>query len=140
MTARITVRVEGIQALLRDLRDDPVYAKPWIDALKAASELAAAGLKRHVPGGRGADIKVAIQKADVPKWGRARMPSRRRGKFRYLGALHGSRRIAFRYRTGPFRGQRTRDWFEKARASVRDRIVALITAAERKIESQWGGR
>jgi hypothetical protein len=145
--ARITVRVEGVQALLRDLRDDPVHAKPWIKALHEAAKLAEGALRKHAPGTKSkGDIKMAFGKGPVPKWGRARMPNRIRGKsrdgrpFRVLGALHGSKRIKFHYRSGPLSGKLTFDWFEIARRSVRDPIVRLVTRAEREIESRWGRR
>lgn len=140
--ARITVRIDGVQAVLRNLRDDPVHAKPWTDALKEGAQLAEKALKHYAPGG-GKDVKVALQKRPVPLWGRARMPNRIKGRtrdgrpFRVLGALHGSKRIRYHYRSGPFSGGLTFDWFEKARRSVRDEIVRLISRAEREIEKRW---
>lgn len=145
--ARITVRVDGVQALLRQLQTDPVHAKPWTKALKEGAELAEKALKHYAPGQSAkSKIKTAIGKGAVPKWGRARIPNRlgkggRKNKgFRILGALHGSKRIRYHYRTGPLSGKLTYDWFEIARRSVRDQIVKLITRAEQEIERSWGKR
>lgn len=143
MPARITARIDGVKALLRDLVDDPVHAKPWTDALEEGAGLAEKALKHYAPGtSTKGQTKTALGKGAVPKWGRARMPNRLTGskgkKVRVMGMLHGSRRIKFHYRTGPLPGGLTYDWFEKARKSVEGQTVKLLTRAESQIESRWG--
>ena len=163
MPARVTVRIDGIQGLLRNLGDPPIHAKPWLSALEKGLRVAEAAIGHFVPGGRTEGIKAEVQKAAVPRWGKVMLPNRtadnkvkrtttkrtgflglqtktttRKVAFRYLGALHGSKRIAFHYRSGPFQGSRTLDWFEKARAHVRDKTVPLLAAAAHEIESLWG--
>lgn len=137
MTAKITVRIEGVRTLLRDIREhDPVYAEPWEKALNAAVRLAEKAVKARAPGSLGHYVKTKVQARPVPLWGRVRLPNKSRRGFRYPGALQGGKR--YHYRSGSYRGQETRGWFTKARKSVEGEIAKLLSKAEREIEQRWG--
>ena len=142
--ARITARIDGWDKLKKLLNgSDPFYALPWIDALGEASELAQKAIEEYAPGSQQGKVKTAMQKRPVPLWARARVPNRIRGKardgrpFRVLGALHGSKRVKYNFRSGPHSGELTFGWFDKARDAVMNKIWPLLTKAEREIEKRW---
>lgn len=143
--ARVTYRTDGwpkLKALLNEM--DPFYALPWIDALGEGSELAQKAIQQYAPGTSGEFVKTAMQKRPVPLWSRARIPNRIKGKardgrpFRVLGALHGSVRIKYKFRSGPHSGELTFGWFDKAQKAVQGMIWPLLSKAEKAIEKRWG--
>lgn len=138
--ARITARIDGVRELLRDLRDDPIYAKPWRGALEKGADIAAVGLRQWRPGKGNVLARTAVDRREVPLWSRARIPMRTRKGFRYLGALHGSKRIRYHYRSGPHGSSLTFGWIDKARDAVQSKIWPLLAEAEAKIERAWGRR
>lgn len=142
--AKITVRIDGWPKLRKMLEESgPFWALPWTDALGEASEVAKKALQLYAPGASGQGVKTAMQKRPVPLWARARMPAMTRGKsrsgqpFRVLGALHGSKRIKYHFTTGPWRGQLTYGWFDKARDVVLGKIYSLLSAAEKEMEKRF---
>lgn len=146
MPARVTVRLEGWNKLRKLLDEsDPFYALAWADALGEASEVAKRAIETYAPGSQQGKVATALQKRTIPLWARARIPNRIRGKarngqpFRVLGALHGSKRVPYRFRGGPYSGQLTHGWFDRARDAVMKAVWPLLSKAEREIEKAWSG-
>lgn len=56
---------------------------------------------------------------------------------RYPGILEGSQKIAFRYRSGPLRGQRTLNWIRGARPLIQRRVRTILARAAADVQTNW---
>ena len=133
----INVRVTGVEKILRRYnRRNPIYAEPWVSALKEAASLVQTDLQRGAPGTLGATITTRLHARPVPlyaKVGLLPMPSRK--GFRYPGALQGG--AMYHYRSGPLTGRPTKGWLKEPLSRLAGKIEELLGRAGREIERAW---
>ncbi len=140
-TKFVHARIENLAEINKRLETDEVLGRAFGDAMRASIASMYGSLMRWVPRGKGAlaaSIEHEVQQAPVPRWGRVfirTMPTRR--GFRYGGALEGSKKIRFRYSSGPQRGKLTRGWFSRTRSRTAAAIRKLFANVERQMESRF---
>lgn len=137
----IDIRVDGIAKMLRKFnRTEPIYAKPWTDALTQAAGMVQGDMKHlapHMTGALEASITTKMQARPVPMYAKVgALPMPRNKGYRYPGALHGGAR--YHYRSGSLSGQPTKGWLTKPLATLAGKLESLLSQAAGKIESRWG--
>ncbi len=134
-------RIENLAELNKRLETDELLGRAFGDAMRQSIGTMYASLMKWVPresGALAASVHHEVQQARVPRWGRVfiqTMPTR--NGFRYGGALEGSKKVKFRYRSGPQMGKLTRGWFSRTRSRTAAAIRKLFQAVERQMESRF---
>ncbi len=134
-------RIENLAELNKRLETDELLGRAFADAMRESIATMYGSLMKWVPrrtGTLAASVQHEVQQARVPRWGRVfiqTMPTR--NGFRYGGALEGSQKIRFRYRSGPQRGKLTRGWFSRTRSRTAVAVRKLFAKVEHEMEARF---
>lgn len=139
-TTRFEIKIEGLDALLRKLRGQALYAQPYREALAKSALLVESAGKKRAPVDTGrlrASITHRLDPRDAPLWAEVGTNVRHKGES-YPAKLELSDRT--HYRRGPFKGQPTKGWLSGALQDSRAQIERFLAVAAAKIEAAWGQR
>lgn len=136
--SKFTMSVRGAEQILKFLdTKNPGWAAPWRKALQTATGEGLAHAENRAPyltGALQAHLTSRLDPRPVPRFGKVVLQDF--GGFRYGGRLEGDKTT--RYRSGPYQGNKTRGWIVRALKDTKPRIIELLGAAAREIESKWG--
>ncbi len=141
---RLKASVSGLDELLSKLWAEPIHARPWRNALRAAINLGVRVAQSRAPketGKLARTVRGKLARTRVPEWGVVTAGRSRKG-FRFgfaLDAGHGKRRTGTRYEFH-FRGtdRSTQGWFTDTRDVVQSEVNRLLSQAAKEIEASWG--
>ena len=136
-------RIRGLNHILSRL-SEPMYAKPWRDALEGSALIAEDEGIQHAPVDTGwmrSQLTHSLDPATVPLWAKVGTNVRARG-VSYPAVLEAGtdrRGRRYHYRRGPRAGQPTEKWLGGSIVAVAPRIKARLEKAAKQIEASWRG-
>lgn len=142
---RINIKLEGIQYLLERLNfEHPIYAEPWKEALRKATEILRQRTKARAPrksGRLAASVTGKLAYGRMPKYGIVTASAENKG-FRYPFALNygkGKKLKSGGWAVTHYKGtgKKTKGWFSGASRGIRKEIEQLLANAAKQIESKW---
>lgn len=130
--------IDGLPRLMEKLESGNFIWHPVREAVEKGTERIYDFATSWAPWGTGktaVSIGKETSRGSRPPWGRVdmrRMPTRK--GFRYPGALEGSRKIPYKYRSGPHVGKLTRGWFSRSKGRAGAYIKRVFAQADDKIK------
>ena len=145
----VKIGIEGLNALYRKIAFEPVYRRPWRDALTRVTRMVFRRARGFTaPRGATGDLVTSlawrIDAADIPRFGVVSADAQH-GGVRYPFILEAGKRgsraagnvVHLHYRSGQRRGQSTKRWLVNARSEVWGQVADVLNSTARAIESGW---
>jgi hypothetical protein len=134
-----TLSGANTRRILKNL-DQDLYADSWRKALVKGTKKMYGNAQVRAPRGETnqllSGLEMSVDARKVPLWGRVKVETDNEG-FRYPWALQGSKRIKYRYQSGPRKGKLTKSWLSGSLGGVRSSVNADLDTAAREIEAKW---
>ena len=141
MAVKLNVKLSGsnTRKVLKNL-DEDIYADAWRKALTKGTKKMYANARARAPRGDTnqlfSSIEMSMDARKVPLWGKVDATATRDG-FNYGWALQGSKRVRYRYQSGPRKGRLTKSWLSGSLGGIRKEVNKDLDTAARAIEAKW---
>lgn len=135
---QLRVNLPQLDRIIRRLEVAPMLGPPLREALEEGTRLLQEDAEARRPRDKGmaiGPITAEVDAADVPRWGRVSVTSKK-AKFRVPMALNFAR-TRYHYRHWSHAGQLTTNWYTGAKRRQGSRVRALFQNAIEKIVARW---
>lgn len=136
---RVRIQVKNYKEIMAKLRSDVLLSEPWKQGMSEIGDLGYDKGQERAPrgtGGLAGSLAKKMSNKPVPTWVKVRTNRSRKG-FRYGYALNSSRRVAYHYRSGPYKGKRTYHWLTGIIDVIRGDVNRILAGVAREVEKRW---